>query len=321
MTDAHAILSEIGFGPTYFVQGRASVADLFNPGKRCGIYVLHFATGEYYVGQAIDVTRRYVQHCRNHTDIQRINFKPVRADLLNEIERATIEAFERRGFELRNIALTSIPKGESDFDLVLSDRDQTIWLNNPDVFHLEGSRPVDPDLRRKYARHYARLMGKPAAEEAILVLREYVRTGIPACRAGEISFWSCSCLPQGSNREIAVYSRINVYWQEVFTAFLSNGDLRFSWHIARSPLEHAFGKPLRRLMKSYPDVEIFDHRYAPGGQDQINLEARGAATALKLLKDTTILYATRLFNLRLMKKGPCAFGRYHCMSLADRLID
>ena len=30
--------------------------------------------------------------------------------------------------------------------------------------------------------------------------------------------------------------------------------------------------------------------------------------------------AVLAFNLRLMKKGPCAFSRYHCMGLAGRLL-
>ena len=40
------------FSQPYYGQGRASIADLFPPGQRCGLYILHFANGEIYAGQA-----------------------------------------------------------------------------------------------------------------------------------------------------------------------------------------------------------------------------------------------------------------------------
>jgi MOSC domain-containing protein YiiM len=58
-----------GFSQLHHVQGRASIADLFPQGKRCGLYILYFLDGEIYAGQALDVTRRYVQHCKVHCDI------------------------------------------------------------------------------------------------------------------------------------------------------------------------------------------------------------------------------------------------------------
>jgi hypothetical protein len=64
------VLKELGFSRVSHVQGGASIADLFKPHERCGIYVLHFTNGEFYAGQAVDVTRRYVQHRETHKDIQ-----------------------------------------------------------------------------------------------------------------------------------------------------------------------------------------------------------------------------------------------------------
>jgi len=63
------------------IQGRASIADLFPPGKRCGLYILHFTNGEIYAGQALDVTRRYVQHRKVHSDIERISFTAIVRDI------------------------------------------------------------------------------------------------------------------------------------------------------------------------------------------------------------------------------------------------
>jgi hypothetical protein len=78
---------------------------------------LSFANGEIYAGQALDVTRRYVQHRKVHGDIEKISFRRVAKDKLNNEERALIRTLEQNGHRLRNITFTSIPKGESDFDL------------------------------------------------------------------------------------------------------------------------------------------------------------------------------------------------------------
>jgi hypothetical protein len=83
-------LSDLGFTETFAIEGRASIADLFKPNKRCGIYVLHTSNGEHYAGQAIDVTRRYVQHLKTHNDIVKISFKRVPQKKLNQEEQKVI---------------------------------------------------------------------------------------------------------------------------------------------------------------------------------------------------------------------------------------
>jgi len=179
-----------------------------------------------------------------------------------------------------------------------------------------GERLVDPELRRRYRGHFQRFLEIPHAEEALDVLRTYVKVGVPAIRRGEVSFWACSCLPTKD-----VYSRMNIYWQEVFTVSTSLNDLWFSLHLARSPLEKALGNRESPLLKRHPTLRYIDHRYVPGGQDQTNYEVRGARAARELLADEDVVRGIRLFNLRLMQKGPCTYGRYHCMDLADRLVD
>ncbi|MBA2527293.1 MAG: hypothetical protein H0V18_16160 [Pyrinomonadaceae bacterium] len=305
----------MGFSRWKYVQGRASIADLFKPGRRCGIYVLRFSNEEFYVGQAVDVTRRYAQHRKIHADIEQMAFKQMPRGKLDEEERSLIWRLERQGWPLRNVIGPSIPRGESDFDLVMPPEEQERWLGDLGYADESGERLIDPELRRRFRGHFQRFLGLPRAEEALDVLRTYVKVGIPAIRRGEVSFWACSCLPTKD-----VYSRVNLYWQEVFTVSTSLNDLRFSFHLARSPLVKAFGSNESPLLKRHPTLRYIDHRYGPGGQDQTNYEVRGAKAAKELLADEDVLRGIRLFNLRLMQKGPSNFGRYHCMDLADRLL-
>ena len=120
------------------MRGRASIADLFPGTRRCGIYILHFTNGEMYVGQAIDVTRRYVQHCCVHDDIESLAFKRVPQGLLNDEERGLIRKLESDGHRLRNITFTALPRAESDFDLIMSAEEQTRWLHDFNVVDLSG---------------------------------------------------------------------------------------------------------------------------------------------------------------------------------------
>jgi hypothetical protein len=111
------LLRSLNFTRKFHVRECTSIADLFPARKRCGIYVLQFSNGEAYVGQAVDVTRRYVQHRQTHDDIERIHFRVVSRKNLNEEERNVIWTLEQNGYHLRNIIFTSVLQGEADFDL------------------------------------------------------------------------------------------------------------------------------------------------------------------------------------------------------------
>ena len=67
----------IGFEYYFFVRARVSIKDLFAEMSPCGIYILHFLNGEYYVGQAINVVARYLNHRKKHLDIDYISFREV----------------------------------------------------------------------------------------------------------------------------------------------------------------------------------------------------------------------------------------------------
>lgn len=308
------MFDHLGFATLHPVWGRGSIADLFPPGERCGLYILHFATGEFYAGQAVDVVRRYAQHRQVHQDIERISFRCIDRANLNEAERDLIQTLERAGYRLRNIALTSIPYGESDFDLIMAPEEQSRWLADASFVDEAGSRPQDTDLRRKYSRKFDALKASPHYGAVTDVLQLYARQGLPAMLRGEVSFWAVSCLPaQG------VLARVNINWQEVCTLYVDRCQLFVSLHVAESPLSALSRFARWKFRRRHPLLYGDEHQYRPGGQDQLHLTT-AAERAPRLLNDEHFWPALRLFNLRLMKKGPCTFGRYHCFDLADQIL-
>ena len=360
------LLSSRDFPPAYHVEGREAIANLFSSKKRCGIYVLHFADGRYYVGKSIDVTRRYVEHRRNHPDIVRLSFKLVEQPELAAVELETMHYLKAQGLSLRNIQGIDPPPGLADFDLIMAQTAQDSWLTDVAATDLSGSRLVNPELRSRYHGRYLRFAAKPYAAGVIEVLQKYVAIGIPRARASEESFWSCSCLPATQ-----VYGRVNINWQEVLTAWTVEDEIYFSFHLALSPL--SFGGLLSEYFRRFPnqnfaisldeagdfvidgewqdaDIQEYDeqgsldmpselnallcdlfdafptlimedHRYKPGGEDQVRIIVSGRESALALLDHEEMRRAIRTLNLRLMRLGASPYRTSHCLDLADRLVN
>jgi hypothetical protein len=323
-------LKVLGFSRPKTVTGRTSVASLFRS-KRCGIYVLHFANGEFYVGQSIKVVSRFAQHRHTHTDIEKISFKSVARKNLNSEEQTVIRQLENSGFRLRNINLVTFSYGITDFDRIMPREEQERWLDDLDFLDLQGERYVDDRLRGLYRKKYERLLTLPHAEDVIRVVREYVRQCVPAVKRGEVTFWACSCLPPVSKRQL--YIRINVGGQTTFDAFLFEGKPFFQWYLTRSLTEEVFDFPLDALTDEsdpieleFPDipdlaVSITTSKMVKGGKDQVFIFTSGAENVLKLLSDEYMLLGIRLFNIGLAQKGPCLWGKNHCLDLADRFVE
>lgn len=303
------------------VRGRQSVADLFKPKERCGIYVLGFEDGERYVGQAVDVVARFNQHRKTHPDISHLTFKRVPKVDLDPVEQGHIRHLEAMSLRLRNIAHMSVVSGERDLDLVVTPEQQEQWLNQeatelPD----EAAHVQDHDLRRRYRRRFERLLTLPHAQDALLVLGLYLETVVPFYRRTELSFWAVSCLPNtGAPEGSTLLFRVNLNMQEVFSLFTTEAGLWGSFHLAASPYQAELGPDWMTQLNEMA-WEASDHTYAPGGQDQFNLYGEGFQGLVDLLMDRTHSRAMRLLNLRLMRKGATYYGRYHSLDLVDAAI-
>jgi len=313
-------LSRLGFRDTKQIINRPSIADIFHERERCGIYVLHFSDGAYYVGQAVDIPRRYVQHKKKHQDITHISFKNTPKTDLNKSEAEAIGVLEM-ACDLRNISLTSAPILDSDLDDIFSLSDQQQWLMTSELTLNYKMRLVDNTTRSKYSRCFFELKRDLFFVESVLpVMKKYVERCIPEPYLTELSFWCCTCLPNSHANEdiLEVYSRINLYWQEVFTVgkHLDTKTPHFAWHLKRSGLDACISD----FCKRYDCLWDGERNYISGGQDQINLTLSDTEEALDVLDDTRFVQAIKEFNLRNMRKGTNNWAVNHCMDLSDLLL-
>lgn len=267
---------------------------------RCGIYVLAFEDSQWYVGQSVDFLRRYGDHRRNHGDIARLYSKNVPPAALDRTEARLVAKLESSwGWPIRNIRLSSLPKGDSDLLGIVSERELEEWVKHPEVYLGSGARKhLDVQIRKLAARRAA-LERHPRAEEARMISREYLRAAIPLPLATEMEHWSMTCLPQNQKQ---VLLRVNLNWQEVFTLSSHPEGLRASFHVARSALRLPILQRIKFRFR-HLGMALVNHKYRPGGADQVALALYDADWIMRLLQDTVFIRAARLFNSRLMLKG------------------
>lgn len=316
MSDEH--IWPLNFPEWQEVTGRSSIADLHKPKERCGIYVLGFANGERYVGQAVDVVRRFNDHRKNHGDITHMTFRRVKKTDLNDVERHCIHTLEARGLRLRNISLMSVVQGERDLDLLVTPQEQEQWLSGERAGLEDADLHVqDQALRERYRRRFEDFMAQPHAQDALFILGFYLRLVVPFPRRTELSFWAVSCLPDtGAPEGSTLLLRVNLNMQEVFSLYSEQNGLWGSFHLARSPYEEALGPDWAGQLTEM-GWGVRDHAYAPGSQDQFNLYAEGWDGLLSALVGWGHSGAMCRLNLSLMRKGATYYGRYHCLDLVD----
>lgn len=302
------------------VTGRHSVADLFPPGKRCGICVLGFATGERYVGRAVDVVRRFSQHRKNHGDVTHMTFKGCEESALDNVEQHCIHTLEAAGLRLRNLAHMSVVQGERDLDLVVSPGEQELWLRGElDTLRDAEQAVQDEALRLRYRRRSLTFMTLPHAQNVLCLLGLYLQAVVPFPRRTELSFWMVSCLPYGLPPKSDLRCRVSLNMQEVFSLSADEQGVYADFHLAGSPLEAEFGSGWRERLTEL-GLEASNHRYRPGGHDQFHLRAGSFEEGVDLICAAESGDAMRLFNLRLMRKGATYYSKYHCLDLVDAAL-
>lgn len=324
-TPAMSVTAAMGFPDLIDVNSLQSVAHLFGSTKpRCGIYLLAFKSGLYYVGQAIEVVRRFSQHRKNHDDIVGFSFIPVPKCNLDVTEKSLIFKAETLGLKITNAVHVTSIVGDTDFDLVVPVTEQLDWLSTIGrTAPLENSGPkiVLPESQQvRYSKQFSKFKKQPLSARSLSLLRQYLLACVPAPRRTEYSFWSVSCLPTTSNAEWKRLLCVNAAFMELFVIGYEGDNPNKMWsfiNVAEDVLlEH--WKSNNRLKKKYPFLRLEKSNYRDAGQHQVRLLCVGGAASMEqILKDPGISKAAATLVLRVMRKRATIYGKYHCPQLAD----
>lgn len=283
----------------YEVRTLYSVAHLFPKGARCGVYILGFANGERYVGQAQNVVTRFGDHRRRWGDIYSLDFCRCGVRELNALELNIISSERRHGLPLRNIVHALGPLGVSDLDPVVTLDESYAWLNDDRELHDAPDRIEDDRQRATMHTKFIALAGTRAAPLVFSFLNRYVSTTIPCPRGTERTFWALSAMPSTSGGARLTTLCIN----KMETVFLygeslgrTRGDGAVSGvvNISRSGL-HDY-KGIGRARKDWPRVRFETASYESAGGDGISI--RGPIGDLeRLLGEDWFVHSARKLNL------------------------
>jgi hypothetical protein len=306
----------------YPVSGLYSIAHLFPKAQRCGVYILEFGNRERYVGQAIDVVRRFGDHRRIVGDIAFVEFALCKRAELSDFERKMIDQQRSSGHKLRNIVHGLGPLGDSDLDPTVLPSEQHAWLTDPDlILPDDGIRAEDNAQRQQHRARYERIRQEPGFHFVAQILNWYIQGCLPKPAETERTFWAVSAMP-GTNRNRASRRLCTLSVNKMETLFLVTGEAdgeRYFYGAVNVSLqtltEHA-GK-LSRLERQHSHLSFHRPTYESGGGDALAIVFMGIEGYMSVWDIPGALEAARALNLMLMRKGPTLQWRWHCYDLAD----
>jgi hypothetical protein len=317
--------STLGFPDFDNVASLKSIANLFGASKsRCGIYLLKFSDDIYYIGQALDVVRRFSQHRQNHNDIVSFAFQAVQKAALNETEKDFIFKAEALGTRLKNAVHVSSVEGETDLDLIVSPDEQTKF--NAEISHAEIDLPQQIFLPAsqidRFSKNFKKYLTHPMEGWATALLAKYITNCIIKARTTEYSFWSLTCMPSTNVNTWPRLFSINAATMELFVAgFEKKTGTAWSFITVSDDILEKYWPSFDDFLNEFPLIEPIERGYRDAGRRQITLSTQGTSTILNLLNDSRVLEAARTLALRVMRKRSNFYAKYHCQQLVNHSFE
>lgn len=323
-----SLLQELSFSEqsSHNVQGRLSIADLFPKSmSRCGVYCFEKANGTYYIGQSVDVVKRFAQHCRNDDSISSIWFQAVSQSELNEREKHAIETAEKAGLPIRNKSLVSSILGETDLDYLVPPADQERWLRDSNAALADVPRlQIEEKYKLRFRDNFFLFRQMSCFNQLRKILTTYIENCILYPRTTEMSFWELSCLPNTNKSHHPRYFALNINFMEVFVAGFAVKDNAF-WAFINSSEKAFRGNEEWEAILLSQDYRTLTYdnsrQYKAAGHDQVMFHIESLDELEKFITEDRLIRSAKEFNLRLMKKGATIYSRYHCFDLVDAILE
>ncbi|MCU0650161.1 MAG: GIY-YIG nuclease family protein [Gemmatimonadaceae bacterium] len=321
------VLELLGFPPVIPVERRRSIAVLFPlKRRRTGVYLLVFSDGACYIGQAVNVVRRFSQHRRSYDDrIVGFSFQHCARRDLDGLERTLIQEAELKGVPLAQTTWKTEVYGEADVDDVLTDADVESWCRDPAAFFGASAwdpAPVDPGRHALDARRLSALQSEPLGHDVIRFLSRYVRECVPGARQTAHDFWNITAMPSTNAGTWPRLACLSAHVMEILVLGKLKHDFSSGWGFmvcSRSVVKSAYGslpKASRALGADY--IELSE--YASAGSDQCRIGFSSLRAAHTILDHAPIRMASAQLIYRVMRKGVTRYANVHCTALADLLL-
>ncbi|MDO5670178.1 MAG: GIY-YIG nuclease family protein [Corynebacterium sp.] len=309
------------------VHGLTTINAILAEEECCGIYVLEFDNGEFYVGQARDVRKRFANHCwdtSHHpawTDITHVSFTPYPRDELHVKEAALIRQFQRDDKKLRNRSLNLYHDQPSPLDAFIPPQDQFHWADS-EFLDRETTLVSADELDRTIAKlppGSSRMTQLPAYEPCLRDIATFVDLVIPDPLSTVEKYWTISDTPSTNGgryytinvgvlemlrclQDVEVCSVLNTFpWPELENS--ESGDV-YEW---------AYDGPdsltVHTWNFTYPKAEVTFVEYETGRLRDV------------LETDPQVLQSARALAVALMRTGTAGiFRRWHSQELTREAL-
>jgi hypothetical protein len=315
--------SELGFPAVVPVSTLRSIAQLFGSTKsRCGIYLLEFPGQTFYIGQAVDVVRRFAQHRKTYSEISGFSFISTRRVDLNETERQLIYEAELAGLLILNTIHASSITGDTDLDLVISPTEQAEWLASPaKVNELDASSQIALPAAQveRFAGQFRKFERHCHFVSSLHLLRMYLLNCLPLPKRTEYSFWVATCLPSTNRNTWPRLASVSAGIMELLVLGYHKEAPEKMWGfvtVASDILSEHFATD-REILGYFPSIEIHRREYQDAGQHQITLCANALDSLKAILGHKAIQCAAGSLALRVMRKRATIYSKFHCKQLAE----
>ncbi|WP_131245820.1 GIY-YIG nuclease family protein [Schaalia suimastitidis] len=322
------------------VQGLPTVAPIV-PAGTCGVYVLEFEDGFWYVGQSIDIQKRFAQHVhggKHHApwrDVVALAFCVCDARELDELERRLILQHVTAGHKLRNQKLNFGGEGPCDFDHWIAPETQKHWVQGgcaPDweTFALASKGSDSSELKLTRSRHGQKRWHEASdstVAEATFADIAAVVSLIPEAVNLERRYWTLSDYPGTAGGRLAT---LNVGCLEVLyfprrydTAIVRGNEIHTYYTCVNFPASAlCSGSKTRESRSALRRVyrlggEVFQAQYNLCTTDTVILPLGKVS---ELLESQYLNAVLRRFLLDLMRSGPSTlFRRSHSEAFAKNI--
>lgn len=318
-----SLYEPLGFPPSEYVSTLRSIAQLFGSSKsRCGIYLLEFPKKRFYIGQAVDVVRRFAQHRKNYDDISGFSFLPTKRSSLDQVEQNLIHRAERLDMVLLNTIHMSDVVGETDLDLVLPPDEQAKFLASPSRFNgRDTSVPISLPASQlaRFSNQFEKYREHPLAGLSSKLLKTYARSCLPAPNRTEYSFWIVSCWPSTNRNTWPRLLCVSAGVMELLVIGYQRKapDRPWGFVTVASDVLSEYFQNATALSKAFPGIKVSKRQYRDGGQYQATLWSDDPDNLKAILGNKGVQRAAAALALRVMRKRATIYSKFHCKQLAD----
>jgi len=302
-------------------------------GDRCGIYihVVYEGNDEYfYVGQALDMRKRYMQHKKKY-DIVLSAVCFVSKSQLGFVEEKYITLLNRLGLNLRNILISDENSLAGDLFDVFGEKEQLEWLADEKFFYEGKFKSYKQESAIKFKHRYDELIASPDYESEYMdFISTFIRYCVPHPEKTEKEFWTLNCLTNAFGKHPArALFRVSVHRPEVLTFVVNHKDPAMEpFMVMFTIYPEAMTEEEHQEIKGIAGYVAYEANgngepfYKTAGFKHWQVRAYSIETAWELLRHAGFRRAIKESVLRLMRKGhvPRNFSQSHCLPLCEEVM-